>query len=137
MAKAKLKSKAKTRVPREAMSPHHCLTVHRTYQGAVVGMQARSKVIHAGNTAHFDVSYVTKLGKQGAGLAQAILQNCERDYTTLQQAFGGLTPHRLPFVVQITADNSGASHSSCLGTDVSVGGKSGASVDFIRSLLVA
>ena len=31
----------------------------------------------------------------------------------------------------------GASHSSCMSTDVSVGGKSGTNVDFIRSLLVA
>jgi hypothetical protein len=137
MRKPESKSKAKKRVPSETMSQHHRLTVHRTYKGAVMGMHASGKVTHAGNTAHFDVSYLTKLGKQGVGLAQAILQNCERDYTTLQEAFGGLTPHRLPFVVQITADNSGASHSSCLGTDVSIGGKSGPSVDFTRSLLVA
>jgi hypothetical protein len=137
MATSTAESRAKTPVPSEARSQHHRLTVHRTYTGAVMGMQASRKVTHAGHTAHFDVSYVTKLGKQGAGLAQAILQHCERDYTTLQQAFGGLTPHRLPFVVQITADHSGASHSSCLGTDVSIGGKSGANVDFIRSLLVA
>jgi hypothetical protein len=135
--KAKSKSRVATRGPIEAISQHHRLTVHRKYKGAVMGMHASGKVTHAGNTAHFEVSYLTNLGQQGAGLAQAILQNCERDYTTLQQAFGGLTPHRLPFVVQITADNSGASHSSCLGTDISVGGKSGPSVDFIRSLLVA
>ncbi len=137
MAKPRRRSRAKTRVPRETLSQHRRLTVHRTYKGAVMGMHASARVTHAGNTAHFDVSCLTKLGKRGAGLAQAILQNCERDYTTLQQAFGGLTPHRLPFVVQITADNSGASHSSCLGTDISIGGKSGPGVDFIRSLLVA
>jgi hypothetical protein len=102
-----------------------------------MGMVHQSKITHAGKTAHFDVSYLTKLGQKGASLAQAILQNCERDYAFLQQVFGGITPHRLPFVVQITSDNSGASHSSCLGTDISVGGKSGGAVDFIRSLLVA
>src|SRR5262249_55771637 len=75
--------------------------------------------------------------KKGAALAQAILQNCERDYTTLQQVFGGLTPQRMPFVVQITGGATGASHSSCMGTDIAVGGKSGRDVDFIRSLLVA
>ena len=72
-----------------------------------------------------------------AALAQAILQNCERDYMTLQQVFGGLTPQRMPFVVQITGGATGASHSSCMGTDIAVGGKSGPDVDFIRSLLVA
>jgi hypothetical protein len=139
MAKSKPKSKSthKKSFSSETMSQHHRLTVHRTFKGAVMGMRASGKVTHAGNTAHFDVSYLTTLGKHGAGLAAAILQNCERDYTTLQSAFGGLTPHRLPFVVQITADNSGASHSSCMGTDVSIGGKSSPNVDFIRSLLVA
>jgi hypothetical protein len=75
--------------------------------------------------------------QKGADLAHAILQNCERDYVTLQQIFGGITPHRMPFVVQITSDSTGASHSSCLGTDIMVGGNSDANVDFIRSLLVA
>ena len=102
-----------------------------------MGMHHKSKLTHAGATDHFDVSYLTKLGQQGADLAKAILANCERDYTTLRDAFGGITPGRLPFVVHITADNTGASHSSCLGTDISVGGKSGGNVDFIRSLLVA
>jgi len=98
---------------------------------------SNTKVTHAGTTAHFDVSYLTRLGHKGAALATAILQNCEPDYSTLQQVFGGITPQRLPFVVQITSDNTGTSHSSCMGTDVSVGGKSAANVDFIRSLLVA
>jgi hypothetical protein len=135
--KSGIKAGANAGIPTEAIGQHHRLTVLRTYKGEAMGMHAIGKLTHAGKTAHFDVSYVTKLGAKGASLAQAILQNCERDYTTLQQAFGGITPHRLPFVVQITADNSGASHSSCMGTDVSIGGKSGPSVDFIRSLLVA
>jgi hypothetical protein len=100
-------------------------------------MHRKSTLTHAGATDHFDVSYLTKLGQEGASLAKAILQNCERDYTTLQADFSGITPGRLPFVVHITADNTGASHSSCLGTDISAGGKSGGNIDFIRSLLVA
>jgi hypothetical protein len=103
----------------------------------MMGMHNNSKLTHVGKTAHFDVSYLTNLGQQGADLAQAILSTCEKDYTTLQQFFGGLTPHRLPFVVQITDDGTGASHSSCMGTDIAVGGKSDGNVDFIRSLLVA
>jgi len=62
-----------------------------------MGMHHKSKMTHAGNTTNFDVSYLTKLGQQGANLAQAILQNCERDYTTLKQIFGGLTPQRMPY----------------------------------------
>jgi len=85
----------------------------------------------------FRVFYLSRLGTKGAALAQAILQNCERDYAALQQVLGGITPHRLPFIVQITSDSTGASHSSCMGTDIMVGGNSGGNVDFIRSLLVA
>src|SRR6266446_5867412 len=118
-------------------SVHHRVTVARARQAAVMGMRRQSQLTHVGNTDHFDVSYVTSLRKTGAALAQAILQNCERDYSTLQQVFGGITPHRLPFVVQITSDATGASHSSCMGTDISIGGKSGGAVNFIRSLLVA
>jgi hypothetical protein len=121
----------------EIRMQHHRVTVHRTHDGPVMGMHHKSKMTQAGTTANFDVSYLTKLGQLGADLAKAILQNCERDYATLQKVFGGITPQRLPFVVQITADNSGASHSSCMGTDIAVGGKSDGNVDFIRSLLVA
>lgn len=118
-------------------TPHRRVTGFRATPAAAMGMHAKSKVTHAGSTAHFDVSYVTTLGKKGAALAQAILQNCERDYSALQQIFGGLTPQRLPFIVQITSGATGASHSSCMGTDIAVGGKSATAVDFIRSLLVA
>jgi len=118
-------------------SQHHRVTA-RLNQGATLrGMHHSNKMTHAGNTANFNVSYLTSLGQKGADLANAILQNCERDYATLKQIFGGITPQRLPFVVQITSDSTGASHSSCLGTDISVGGKSDGNVDFIRSLLVA
>ncbi len=119
------------------VSQHARVTSGQSHGRPVMGMFQTPKVTHAGKTAHFDVSYLTSLGQKGATLAQAILQNCERDYATLQQAFGGLNPHRLPFVVQVTSDSTGASHSSCLGTDIMVGGKSDGNVDFIRSLLVA
>jgi hypothetical protein len=102
-----------------------------------MGMAQASSVTPAGSTDHFNVSYLSKLGTKGANLARAILQNCERDYVTLQQIFGGITPQALPFVVQVTSSNTGASHSSCLGTDINVGGNSDGGVDFIRSLLVA
>ena len=136
--KTTIKKAAKKAAPSTARTLHHRVTSARGHTGPTLpGMHAAAKMTHAGATAHFDVSYLTRLGKKGAALAAAILQNCERDYTTLQQAFGGITPQGLPMVVQITADNTGASHSSCMGTDISVGGKSAANVDFIRSLLVA
>jgi hypothetical protein len=119
------------------VTQHARVTAGRSHKRPTLGFFDPAKAIHAGNTVHFDVSYLSRLGQKGADLAQAILQTCERDYAALQAIFGGLTPGRLPFVVQITSDNSGASHSSCLGTDVMVGGNSGTSVDFIRSLLVA
>jgi len=129
---------AKKTAPSIARTVHHRITAKRSHRGQTLpGMHAATKLTHAGATAHFDVWYLKRLGQKGAALAAAILQNCERDYTTLEQAFGGITPHRLPFVVQITSDSTGASHSSCMGTDVSVGGKSATNVDFIRSLLVA
>jgi hypothetical protein len=121
----------------ETRTKHDRVTIHRGHTGHVLGMHQAGAVTQAGKTEHFTVSYVTKLGKTGAGLSKAILTNCERDYATLQGVFGGITPHRLPFTVQVTSDNTGASHSSCMGTDIAVGGKSGADVDFIRSLVVA
>ena len=117
---------------------HHRVTVPRSHKAATLpGMHQASAVTQAGSTAHFRVSYLTSLGQTGAELAAAILENCERDYNLLSPTFGGLTPESLPFVVEITSDNTGASHSSCMGTDISVGGKSGGNADFIRSLLVA
>lgn len=119
------------------VSQHARVTAGRTRERPIMGMFESTRVTHVGNTTHFDVSYLSRFGQKGANLAQAILQTCERDYIALQQIFGGITPHRLPFIVQITSDSTGASHSSCMGTDIMVGGNSGDNVDFIRSLLVA
>src|SRR5262245_53808795 len=76
---------------------HHRVTSaqkHRVH--TLPGMHPSSRVTQAGTTAHFEVFYLTSLKQKGAALAAAILQNCERDYSTLQQAFGGITPQRLP-----------------------------------------
>jgi hypothetical protein len=100
-------------------------------------MHHASLVTPVGKTAHFDVSYLTELRSRGARFADAILENCESDYQTLSKAFGGLTPKHMPFVVQVTADDSGASHSSCMGTDIAVGANSGSKLDLMRSLMVA
>ena len=140
--KTKTASKKLSLKPRSAplsarVTQHTRITAAKGRARPVMGMFHSSKTTSAGTTTNFEVSYLTTLGQKGATLAQAILQNCERDYTTLQQIFGGITPRRLPFIVQITSDRSGASHSSCLGTDIMVGGRSSSNVDFIRSLLVA
>ena len=84
---------------------------------------------------HFDVYYLSRLGQKGADLVRN--RSCRPVSGTMPpgRPFSAGSP--LEGVVQITSDNSGASHSSCLGTDVMVGGNSGTSVDFIRSLLVA
>jgi hypothetical protein len=48
-------------------------------------------VTPVGKTAHFEVSYLTMLGKKGATLARAIVENCEGEYAVLKRFFGGLT----------------------------------------------
>jgi hypothetical protein len=112
------------------------VTAGQSQGRAVMATPAASDMTAAGNTAHFNVFYQSNLGQQGADLAQAILLNCERDFASLQQIFGGLTPQRMPFVVKITSGSGGASHLGCLGTTISVGGNTDGGVDFIRSLLV-
>ena len=121
----------------EVEKPHSRVTARRGREGAVFGMHAVSAVTQVGVTDHFRVSCLTSLGTKGQTLATALLATCEKDFGTLQNAFGGITPKQMPFVVEVTADDSGASHSSCLGTDIAVGGNSGVAQDFIRSLLVA
>jgi hypothetical protein len=120
-----------------ARTQHHRVTVHRNHRGKVRGMHHASLLTPVGKTAHFEISYLTKLRSKGAKFAEAILENCEHDYEILSKFFGGLTPKHMPFVVEVTADNSGASHSSCMGTDIAVGANSGTKIDLMRSLMVA
>lgn len=133
-----VKTESRTEHYTESRTTHKRVTARRNAASArLLGLHQSNKTTQAGNTAHFTVSYLTSLGQQGATLAAAILKTCERDYATLQQSFGGITPQSLPFVVQITSDNTGASHSTCMGTDISIGGNSDGNADFISSLLVA
>ena len=76
---------AKSRV--RARSFHHRVTVHREHRGKVRGMHHASLVTPVGKTAHFDVSYLTELRIKGARFAEAILENCERDYQGRSDAF--------------------------------------------------
>src|SRR6266481_10098992 len=86
--KAKATSKTlRTKVRRGAAKPgsligvretqHARLTAGRSHGRPVMGMFQKASVMPAGKTAHFEVAYLTKLGKKGADLAQALLQNCE------------------------------------------------------------
>src|SRR5260370_27442100 len=91
-----------------------------------------------GSTEHFQVCYERDLGGDGAIIADASLSVCERDYATLQGYFGGVTPPNLPFVVLLTADDTGASHDGCDATTLYIGARSGGgNIDFIRSLVIA
>ena len=56
---------AKTREGTATRTLHHRVTARRTHHASTLpGMHHQSKMTHAGNTAHFDVSYLTSLGKK-------------------------------------------------------------------------
>ena len=129
--RGRLRAKSVKRISR------HARVTGSKRNNPVMGLHQAESLLAGGSTAHFQVSYSVNLGAKGPVLANAILGNCEADYTALQQIFAGIVPGRLPFVVQITDEATGASHSSCLGTDVHVGGNSGDNVDFIRLLMIA
>jgi hypothetical protein len=89
------------------------------------------------STAHFKVFYDSTLGTGGITISDAILQVCEADFSTLQGYFGGITPSGLPFNIHVTTGSNGASHTTCEGTDISIGAQSGAGIAFMRSLVIA
>jgi len=91
---------------------------------------------HPSQTAHFRISLDSGLGTLGNKVADALLQTCEQDFTTLQGYFGGLTPASMPFEVIVTAGNQGASHATCAATALSIGAHSGP-LGFMRSLVIA
>lgn len=128
---------ARQRAPQAFATQHKRVTAARGRKRPRMGMAHRTKTRHVGNTKHFHVHYLTRLGRKGLSLAQAILQTCERDYAALQRIFGGITPDHLPFVIQVTSGKTGASHATCTGTSIAVGAHSGRKIDFIRSLMVA
>ena len=83
------------------------------------------------------VSYDTSLGGNGPTLANAVLANCERDYTSLQGWFGGITPAGLPFQVHIQPGANGASHATCAATGLNCDAFNETDNDLISSLVVA
>src|SRR6476646_11810473 len=92
--------------------------VVRSQQVAVSGqLKMAPTFTHAGSTAHFVVSFDESLGDIGQQMADAVLANCENDFTVMQDYFG-LTPGNLPFTVNIVDGDHGASHASCDGTAI-------------------
>src|ERR1051326_5214924 len=76
-------------------------------------------LVLAGSTANFTVSYDNTLAT-GLALANAVLVNCEGDYATLINLFGGITPSpaTLPFQISLVPGAGGASHPGCLATNI-------------------
>src|ERR1051326_4760421 len=65
-------------------------------------------LVLAGSTANFTVSYDNTLAT-GLALANAVLVNCEGDYATLINLFGGITPSpaTLPFQISLVPGAGG------------------------------
>ncbi len=106
----------------------------------LISAPAAAKNIHRGSTQHFEVYYDHSLGRRGSILADAILAACEKDYTTIQRYFNGITPPNLPFKIYLTPDNSGAGHYGCDGTELYIGANSAPGTHapaFMCSLVVA
>jgi hypothetical protein len=61
---------ARTTTPRlptyARVSQHARVTAGRSHKRPTLGFFDPAKAIHAGNTAHFDVSYLSRLGQKGA-----------------------------------------------------------------------
>jgi hypothetical protein len=102
---------------------------------AVVHPPAKNQP-HPKSTPHFKVSVDPGLGAAGSQVAHALLQTCEQDFLKLQTYFGGITPKLMPFHLIVTAGSTGASHATCLATELSIGAKSGP-LEFMRSLVIA
>jgi len=102
----------------------------------MVAHSAANFQLHPKQTAHFKVSVDPGLGPAGSKVADALLQTCEQDFTTLQGYFGGITPKSLPFQLIVTSGSQGASHATCAATALSIGAHSGP-LGFMRSLVIA
>src|SRR3954452_4991894 len=70
----------------------------------------------AGSTAHFKFAFDPSVAT-GQALADALVQTAEQDFAAMQRYFG-LTPGHLPFSVTIVPGGNGASHGSCLDTNI-------------------
>ncbi|WP_266168323.1 hypothetical protein [Dyella subtropica] len=89
----------------------------------------------AGSTANFDVYYDSSLGASGTHLANAVLANCERDFTQMRQWFGGINAGR--FSVYIDPGSFGAYHANCAATELHVAAFSGTDGNLANMLNMA
>ncbi|GHO82603.1 hypothetical protein [Dictyobacter formicarum] len=71
-----------------------------------------------GNTPNFQVYYNPNLNSAGEALANRVLETCERDYKTLSDYFGNITPPGFPCNVIIASEITGAWHADCKSTDI-------------------
>jgi hypothetical protein len=92
---------------------------------------------HRGDTQNFSVYYDASLGQNGQSLADAVLANCENDYTSLQNYFGNLTIPGLPFAILIDPGTFGAWHQTCLATALHCAAFDGSNSDLVNMLVVA
>ena len=69
----------------------------------------------AGTTAHFSVYYETRLASEGATIATAVMQTCERDNAQMAKWFGIAV---IDFNVIVLSNPSGAYHYGCKGADL-------------------
>jgi hypothetical protein len=90
-----------------------------------------------GTTANFNVFFENTLGANGPVLADAVLANCEQDYSALQNFFGGIAPAGLPFNVYVVTGDFGAYHATCAATEMHCAAFDGTNADLVRMLVVA
>jgi hypothetical protein len=95
--------------------------------GAGLGAGPGINFVLRGATIHFKVFFQDILGGNGTALADDVLRECEADYTTLSNLFGGMTPG--PFNVNIQFNVmpplGGALHFGCRATDLYCSANSG------------
>ena len=102
--------------------------------GASVGLV---DYIQQGTTTHFVVTYDSTLGAAGVLLADAVLQECEADYSAMVAVFGGAQPNPLPIVIRLDPGFGGASHATCAATELHLQVFNGNNGDFANFLDVA
>jgi hypothetical protein len=90
-----------------------------------------------GSTANFNVYFEDALGANGPVLADAVLATCERDYSALQNFFGGITPANLPFNTYVVTGDFGAYHATCAAPELHCAAFDGTNADLVRMLVVA
>ncbi|HET9402276.1 MAG TPA: hypothetical protein VFO34_15135 [Candidatus Acidoferrales bacterium] len=105
--------------------------------GAGHAAASLAKFIEWARTPHFIITYDQSLGQVGQNLCDAVLANCERDFATLQDWFGGITPGNLPFTIRIQAGSNGASHAGCSATELFCDDFGGNNGDLENMLVVA